>query len=264
MVTVMAIDLDGLYWWHSIELPDGTVTPGEKSLELLEREWLTLRLPELAGRTVIDIGAWDGRFSFRAEALGGARVVALDSFVWSLDFTRADEYWDYVHQCEARNETYEVWGSGCQYRDPAALLGKRSFDHARSELGSFVEPVVDDFMECDLQELGSFDIALYLGVLYHMRNPLGALERLRSITTELAVIETAAIAIPGLNQPFLQFLQGYEANHDPTNWFLPNEAAVYSMCYAAGFASVTSVDRQTETLRATGTVDYRLIFHARP
>jgi tRNA (mo5U34)-methyltransferase len=260
----MAIDANGLFWWHSIELPDGTVTPGEKTVDLEEREWSALRLPELAGRTVIDIGAWDGWFSFRAEAAGAARVVALDSFVWSLDFTRADEYWDYVHRCEENNEPYDVWGPGCRYWDPTALLGKRGFDSARAALGSRVETVVADFMDTDLRGFGPFDIALFLGVLYHMRDPLGALERLRSITGELAVIETAVIEIPQLDGPFLEFVPGYELNNDPTNWFLPTEAAVVGMGHAAGFTSVAVVDRHAEVTRPTGIVDYRLTLHARP
>jgi tRNA (mo5U34)-methyltransferase len=260
----VAIDADGLYWWHSIAMPDGTVTPGEKSLDGQEKEWTTLRLPELAGRTVLDIGAWDGWFSFRAEAVGAARVVALDSFVWSLDFTRADEYWDYVHRCEALNEPYDMWGPECSYWDPTALLGKRSFDRAGTALGSSVEAVVADFMEDDLRELGSFDIALFLGVLYHMRDPLGALDRLRSMTTELAVIETAAIEVPGLDGPFMEFVPGYEVHNDPTNWFFPTEAAVHGLCGAAGFSSVASVGRLAESRRANGIVDYRLIVHARP
>jgi tRNA (mo5U34)-methyltransferase len=260
----MAVDANGLFWWHSIELPDGSVTPGEKSLVDQEREWNALRLPELTGRTLVDIGAWDGWFSFRAEAAGAARVVALDHFVWSLDFTRADEYWDYVHQCEARNEPYDVWGPGCRYWDPASLLGKRGFDSARDALASRVEPVVADFMETDLRELGSFDIALFLGVLYHMRDPLGALARLRSITTELAVIETAAIEIADRDGPLLEFVPGDEVNNDPTNWYLPTEAAAHGMCRAAGFTSVVSVDRHAESPRPTGIVDYRLTLHARP
>src|ERR1700722_3256595 len=153
----MAIDSDGRFWWHSIALPDGTVTLGEKSAELLEREWDALHLPELAGRSVVDVGAWDGWFSFRSEARGAQRVVALDEFVWALDFTCADEYWDYVHACEARNEPFELWGKGCRYWDPVTLLGKRGFDIAKDALGSDVEAVVADFMECDLAAVGEFD-----------------------------------------------------------------------------------------------------------
>ncbi len=260
----MAIDADGRFWWHSIELPDGTVTPGDKTPEILAAEWQTLDLPELATRSVLDIGAWDGWFSFRTEAAGAARVVALDEFVWSLDFTRTHEYWEYVHACEARSEPYDQWGPECKFWDPVGLPGKRGFDLVHSAIGSRVESVVANFMECDLREIGTFDIALFLGVLYHMREPLRALERVRSVTGELAVIETAAIEVPDRSGPFLEFVPGYEINKDPTNWFFPTEEAVLGMCHAAGFSSVTPVGRLAESTRPTGIVDYRLTVHARP
>ena len=43
------------------------VTPGQKPEELLEQEWEEMGLPPLGGKSVLDIGAWDGYFSFRAE-----------------------------------------------------------------------------------------------------------------------------------------------------------------------------------------------------
>ena len=46
-------------------------------------------------------------------------------------------------------------------------------------------------MTMDLRQLGTFDLVLYLGVLYHMRDPLLALERLRQVTKTLAILETA-------------------------------------------------------------------------
>ena len=46
---------------------------------------------------------------------------------------------------------------------------------------------------------GQFDVVLYLGVLYHMKEPLTCLERLRAVTKEVAVIETEAVHIEGLD-----------------------------------------------------------------
>src|SRR5437588_11652940 len=76
-------------WWHSIDLGDGVVTPGHKSPTMLDDEWQSLNLPDLCGKSVLDIGAWDGFFSFAAERAGAARVVALDHYVWSLDLVAA-------------------------------------------------------------------------------------------------------------------------------------------------------------------------------
>src|SRR2546428_13704590 len=70
-------------WFHRIDLGDGVVTPGEDDT----REKLkTLHLPQdLRGTTVLDIGAWDGFFSFEAERRGARRVLATDDFCWGGD-----------------------------------------------------------------------------------------------------------------------------------------------------------------------------------
>jgi tRNA (mo5U34)-methyltransferase len=65
-------------WWHSIDLGGGVVTPGARTLDELQRVYASFRLPEdLSGKRVLDIGCWDGFFSFEAERRG-AQVVAAD------------------------------------------------------------------------------------------------------------------------------------------------------------------------------------------
>ena len=80
------------HWFHSIELPYGIVTPGDKSVNLLNKELASLKLPNLDQKTVLDIGAWDGFYSWVAERMGASRVVSLDHFVWQLDRKRAIEH----------------------------------------------------------------------------------------------------------------------------------------------------------------------------
>jgi tRNA (mo5U34)-methyltransferase len=64
--------------YHSIELIDGTVLPGLQSVEHLRWRLSLFGLPEdLRGKRVLDIGAWDGWFSFECERRG-AEVVAVD------------------------------------------------------------------------------------------------------------------------------------------------------------------------------------------
>ncbi len=41
-------------------------------------------MPDLHGKSFLDIGTWDGWFAFTAERLGASRVVALDHFVWDM------------------------------------------------------------------------------------------------------------------------------------------------------------------------------------
>lgn len=71
------------YWYHSIDLGAGVVTPGARSLQSLREQAEVLRLPNLEGKTFLDIGAWDGFFSFEAERRGARQVLALDHYVWA-------------------------------------------------------------------------------------------------------------------------------------------------------------------------------------
>src|SRR4029077_13070377 len=65
-------------WYHSIDLLDGTVTDGLITIERLEKRVAHMPIPaSLRGKRVLDIGAWDGWFSFEAERRG-AEVTAID------------------------------------------------------------------------------------------------------------------------------------------------------------------------------------------
>jgi tRNA (mo5U34)-methyltransferase len=225
------------YWRHSIDLGHGVITPGEKGGEpgYMARELHALRLPEdLSGRTVLDIGTWDGFYAFEAERRGAARVVALDHYAWEIDRADGDR------------------------RHPDTLPGRRGFDVAHSALGSRVEPVVADFMTLDLDELGTFDLVLFLGVVYHLEDPLRAMRRVAAVTGERAIIETAAVAVEmEEDRPLWEFHAGDGFDGDPTTWWVPNLRALHELCRAAGFA-------RTETVvgRPQRTGSYRAVVHA--
>jgi tRNA (mo5U34)-methyltransferase len=230
----LAARVASMFWYHAIDLPGGIRTPGVSQTPPLQGE----ELPDLAGRSVIDIGAFDGYYSFAAERLGASRVVALDHYAWCVDFARRQAYWD---ECRAlgriphsERDLTDFW--------QADAPGRAGFDLAREALASRVEPVVGDFMTMDLGELGSFDVTLFLGYLYHVKEPLMGLERLRRITREVAVIETHAVAVEGYGDANLMlFHPGDELGGDFTNWYVPTEAALHGLCRAAGFSRVTTV-----------------------
>lgn len=252
------------FWFHSIELGGGVVTPGLKTREQLASELESLRLPDLAGRTVLDIGSWDGFFAFEAERRGAARVVALDRFVWAWDHTagQAEVARQGPHRrrnaagrLPAQDESLECW-------DPVGLPGKRPFDLARQALRSHVQPVVADFVADDLSFLGTFDVVLFLGVLYHMQDPLGALRRLAQLTAGTAVIETEARVFAGNEMPLCEYLGGHRLLDDPTNWWAPNESALRLMLLEAGFSNVESIHPAPDPPAADEPVRYRAILHA--
>lgn len=193
-------------WYHTIDLGDGIITPGvDNTPQRLAR--LDLR-ESLAGLSVLDIGAWDGFFSFECERRGAARVVATDHYAWH----------------------GSGWGT------------KAGFEFARTALGSRVEDVDIDVMDLSPDRLGTFDVVLFLGVLYHMPHPLLALERVASVTRGTLVLETV-VDMVGLTRPTMAFYPGRELNGDPTNWWGPNPAAVGGMLTTVGFQRVRTVTK---------------------
>lgn len=191
-------------WYHTIDLGGGVVTRGVDDTPV---RLARLALPRsLAGRTVLDVGAWDGFFSFEAERRGAARVVATDYYSWH----------------------GPGWGK------------KQGFQLARRVLGSRVEDVDVDVMDLSPERVGTFDVVLFLGVLYHLPHPLLALERVASVTRELLVLETV-VDLVGLRRPAMAFYPGRELNADPTNWWGPNVPAVHAMLRTVGFGRVDTI-----------------------
>ena len=163
--------VQSLRWYHSIDLGRGVVTPGvDNSPERLAR----VRLPaDLSGRSVLDIGAWDGFFSFEAERRGATRIVATDHYAW--------------HGVG--------WGTG---------QGKAGFALARAALNSRVEDVDVDVMDLSPERVGTFDVVFFLGVLYHLPNPLLALERVAAVTGDMLILETV-VDMVGVARPAAAF-----------------------------------------------------------
>jgi tRNA (mo5U34)-methyltransferase len=224
---------DALLWFHSIDLGDGVVTKG------LGEQWMGPDVfPDFTGRSVLDIGAWDGYYSFLAEQNGASRVVSLDHYSWGVDFGLRNAYWAECAQTGAMpdhsRDVTDFWNPD--------LPGRRGYEFARDALHSKAEAVVGDYAAMDLAPLGMFDVVLYLGVLYHMEEPLTCLKKVRSLTTEVAVIETEAIHIEGLEDAcLLQFNPGDALRSDYGNWYVPTIGAIHAMCTAAGFSSVRTV-----------------------
>lgn len=225
-------------WFHSYDFGDGVSVSGHKPLEKLRREWALLKLPELAGKAVLDINTWDGWFALQAERHGAGRVVALDSYMWSMDLAEHTRYCQDVKAAGGIPRPYHEM----PYFRPDELPGKIGFDTARSILGSGVEDMVGDFATMNLDPLRArFDVVLYLGTLYHMADPIGNLRRLYEVTRPggLAVIETQAMTIDGLEH--VPLCENYGPLHplstDSSNWWSPNALALRQMLLAVGFES---------------------------
>jgi hypothetical protein len=116
--------------------------------------------------------------------------------------------------------------------------GKDGFEYARRALGSSVEDLEIEVLDISPETVGQFDVVLFLGVLYHMRHPLLALERAASVTRELLTVETL-VDLTFLRTPAAAFYPSALLG-DTTNWWGPNRAAVEGMLRAVGFERVVS------------------------
>ncbi|CAN5140954.1 hypothetical protein BH20ACT16_BH20ACT16_00650 [soil metagenome] len=137
------------------------------------------------------------------------------------------------------------------YMDPADT----GFAVARELLESKVDYVVDNVYDVTPQQYGTFDIVLFLGVMYHLRDPLLALDRLWDVCNDGAIIalETQILDSALLLQDgtftalkkidkrlddlcLMQFHPGDSLHGDHTNYWSPNAACTRGLMQAAGFA----------------------------
>ena len=188
-------------WWHTIDLGQGVTTKGRDPTPARLR-WLGI--PEdLRGKSVLDIGAWDGFFSFECERRGASRVLATDDFVW----------------------TGKTWAS------------KDGFDFARRALNSRVEDLVIGVYDLSAERIGTFNLVLFSAVLYHLKHPWLALERVADVTSGQLILSTH-IDLVDVDRPAVALYPGAELRGDPTNWCGPNIPALEAMLRTAGFRRI--------------------------
>lgn len=203
-------------WFHNLHLPDGAQTAPEHPLgDFPAVKWRQIApfiASDLTGWKVLDIGCNAGFYSFEL-ARRGATVTAIDI--------------DPHYLAQARWAAREY---GLQDRI--------------------------EFRQGSVYELAGarekFDLVWFLGVLYHLRHPLLALDILRGMTRRQMVLQT--LTMPGAGEldipdsvglferdwltrpgwPLMAFIE-HALENDPTNWWAPNPACVEAMVRSAGF-----------------------------
>jgi len=198
-------EVDSLVWWHPFTFPNGVKAQGFKGggEECLRLEAEAAFKYPVRGKTVLDVGAWNGYFSVEAIRQGAEKVVALDKPAWE---------------------------------DPQ-FQGFKGLELVRRYLAPEIEPVVRDVMDLRHNPVGDFDCVLFLGVLYHLKHPLYVLETLFDLTIEHLVLETH-IDLIGYDRPAMVFYPNDELGGDPTNWWGPNPQCVIEMLKTVGFSRI--------------------------
>lgn len=202
-------------WFHNIHLPDGSQTAPEHFFgDFPKFKWDEIKqhIPyDLEGWKVLDIGCNAGFYSLEL-AKRGADVVGID-----LDphYLKQAEWVMTMHGLE----------------DKVSLEQKQVYDMARDSR--------------------TFDLVIFMGVLYHLRYPLLALDIITEKANNLMVFQT--LTMPGEKSvviqdnynvndrkemlhsgwPKMAFIEN-KLNNDPTNWWALNGSCVEAMLRSSG------------------------------
>ena len=201
-------------WYHTIDMPDGTATPG--FYDTRESPKYIPWPKQVAGGRCLDVGTFDGFWAFQLEKRGAAEVVALDL----ADPDALD--WPYDHRTSGPREVRE-WGAERQtgFAETAGALGSRA---------QWIDQSVYD-LEPDRN--GTFDVVFCGALLLHLRDPLRALEAMRSVCRGSLVLAEAIeprLELLARSVPAAMLQGGVD------QWWRPNSAGLASMTYKAGFA----------------------------
>lgn len=167
-------------WYHTLELAPGLVTPG----------WFDTRklLPELpfppslSGRRCLDVATFDGFWAFEMERRGAEETIGIDL----LDPAALD--WP-------ANSTAAVLEAIGARKDAGA-----GFEIARRALGSAVQRLELSVYDLDPSVVGEFDFVYVGSLLMHLRDPVRALERVRSVCRgTLLVVDNIDMALTVLH-----------------------------------------------------------------
>jgi len=202
-------------WFHNIDLNGVKTAPDHFLGDYPNIKWQRFAhaVPrDLTGKSVLDVGCNGGFYSIEMKKRGADRVVAIDS--------------DDIYLEQARFAARVSGYSDIEFRKLSVY---------------------------DAAQLGEqFDVVIFMGVLYHLRHPLLALDILHGIVRETMIFQSMQRGAPSIlpvadNYPFLETgifdESGYPRMHfvekcyagDPTNWWIPNRACVEAMLRSAGF-----------------------------
>jgi tRNA (mo5U34)-methyltransferase len=216
-------------WYHTIDLPGGIRTPGQfDHKSLLPRYGLPA---DLSGKKALDVATFNGYWAFEMEKRG-ADVTAID-----LDDPRE---WDYPNPVRPHLTYTSKDDIGAGYRI------------AHEALNSSVQRVMCSVYDLSPEKVGTFDLVHCGDLLLHLREPLKALEAMRSVTTgELLLSEGIdAFAPRGDYGPTTQYMGGW----DDLLWWVPSLETLAQMVVDAGFRDVrvNSVFNIAKTYESAG------------
>lgn len=212
------------FWYHTIQLGPGWSTPGAWDLtQAAER----IPWPDVRGKRCLDVGTFDGWYAFELEARGAAEVVAVDiDDPAEIDWPR-----------DVRPGIGDP-GWGAKFDGTGFALGE-GFRLAAEARGSAVQRHAVSIYDLDPGQLGTFDVVTCGSLLLHLRDPVRALEAVRSVCSGTFVSAEAL-------DPWLSVLRRrvpaarFDGVGRDSQWWIPNAAGHRRLLRSAGFDVVAS------------------------
>jgi len=199
-VMVTQEQIDRLQWYHDFDFPGGlTARTQHRDNAAFFKLWWTflgeqLRGIDFAGKSVIDVGCWDGYFSFLMEQLGAASVLAVDDFS-------------------------QNWGSAECFRIAHELY--------RSNVTLMPDVSVYDLSQRIPEK---FDTIFFSGVYYHLHSPFQAFAEIRARCHNDSIVIIAGQCLRNEEESFARFY----LDNPKLSKFLPTSRLLREMlraCY---------------------------------
>jgi SAM-dependent methyltransferase len=254
-------ELRRFFWYHTIDLGNGLVTPG---LFDYRGDWPQYGLPEdFRSATVLDAGPATGFFSFECARRGAAVTCVELPSLGQLDRFPGQPVELSLRKIE---QTMFADDSLCPLTEEELywLLLEGPYRFCERRLGVRVDRKYMRVYDISLASLGAregFDWVLAGDILVHTLNPLQALTALAGVCRgTLVLIER----IPGSldDAPALLYTGGGDPVVDEVNWWLANRACLEQLLRKLGFREVREAGRHTAIVQATGFAVERTVLHA--
>ena len=219
--------LEQIEWYQTIDLGNGTVTPGFVD----HREQVGLYgLPDsLEGKRCLDVATFDGFWAFEMETRGAAEVVAIDLHS--------------LRDCDIPIHFYEQYERGV-----AGNIKGRGFAYAKRARGSQVQRKVHSVYDLSPATVGTFDFVFLSDLLIHLRDPMAAIEAVRSVLRADGEAIIAEIFDPeleeGAHENAMRMMMALD-EYSGCWWWYPTSSSLKQMLRMARFAEVEEVARLT-------------------
>jgi len=206
------------FWYHTIDVEPGVTTPGWFDLRhILDR----LPWPDVQGKRCLDIGTFDGFFAFELERRGAAEVVAVD--------IEDHRLWDWP--VDARPGLVDI-DRDVAFTGPPKGAGFRLLAEV---MKSSVEWRPLSIYDLDPATVGRFDVIVCGSLLLHLREPVRALEAVRSVcdgwllSSEQIELSTTLLT---RRRPLFRL----DGSGKDCQWWLANAAGHERLLWSGGFA----------------------------